>query len=74
MGWLRTARRELIGLFIDDGSFALGILAWILGGVACIHVFTVPPAVEGLLLAAGLALLLAENVERAARNAGARRP
>jgi hypothetical protein len=70
MGWLSTARRELIGLFIDDGSFALAILAWVLGGVICIHVFAVPPAIEGFLLAAGFALLLAENVERTARKAG----
>jgi hypothetical protein len=74
MGWLSTARRELIGLFIDDGSFALGILAWVVGGVICIRVFAVPPAVEGFLLAAGLALLLAENVERTARTAGERHP
>jgi hypothetical protein len=74
MDWLSTARRELIGLFIDDGSFALGILAWVIGGAICIHVFNVPPAVEGFLLAAGFVLLLAENVERTARKAGAERP
>jgi hypothetical protein len=74
MGWLSTARRELVGLFIDDGSFALAILAWVLGGAICIHVFAVPPAIEGFLLAAGLVLLLAENVERTARGSGERRP
>jgi hypothetical protein len=73
MGWLTTARRELIGLFIDDGSFAVAILAWIIGGAICIHVFAVPPATEGFLLAAGLALLLGENVERTAREARGRR-
>jgi hypothetical protein len=74
MNWLSTARRELVGLFIDDGSFALAILAWIVGGVICIHVFAVPSAVEGFLLATGLVLLLAENVERTARKDGARGP
>jgi hypothetical protein len=74
MGWLSIARRELIGLFIDDGSFALGILAWVLGCVICIHVFAVPPVIEGFLLAAGLALLLVGNVERTARDTRARRP
>lgn len=74
MGALSTAWRELVGLFIDDGSFALAILAWVLGGVICIRVLGIPPADEGFLLAAGLALLLAENVERTARDARPRRP
>jgi hypothetical protein len=69
MEWLSTAWRELVGLFIDDGSFALAILAWVVGSVICIHVFAVPPVVEGFLLAAGLVLLLAENVERTAGEA-----
>jgi hypothetical protein len=72
MGWLLTVRRELIGLFIDDGSFAAAILAWLLGGVICIRVLAVPPSVEGFILAAGFVLLLAENVVRSARAAGHR--
>ena len=28
MDVLRTALREIFGLFVDDGSFALAILAW----------------------------------------------
>lgn len=71
---ISTAWHELIGLFIDDGSFALAILAWVFGGAICIRVFDVPPADEGFLLVAGLALLLSENVQRTARDAGARRP
>jgi hypothetical protein len=74
VNWMITARRELVGLFIDDGSFALAILAWLLGGVFCIHVFAVPPVVEGIILASGFVLLLGENVERTARGAGERRP
>lgn len=67
MGWLTTARRELVGLFVDDGSLALAILAWLLGGYLCVHALAVPPVIEGLLLAAGLAFLLAENVDRTVR-------
>jgi hypothetical protein len=70
MGWLSTAWRELIGLFIDDGSLALAILAWLLVGAVCIHVLGVAPIAEGLILTAGFALLLAENVERTARAQG----
>ena len=70
MGWLATAWRELIGLFIDDGSLALAILAWLLVGALCIRLLGVPPTAEGVLLAAGLALLLAENVGRTARAQG----
>jgi hypothetical protein len=69
IGWISSAWRELIGLFIDDGSFAAAILAWLAGGVISIHVFAVPPVVEGFILAAGVALVLAENVERSARTA-----
>jgi hypothetical protein len=69
MTGLSTAWRELIALFIDDGSFALSILAWLAGGAICLHVFEVPAAVEGFLLAAGFVMILAENVERTAREA-----
>ena len=69
IGWISSAWRELAGLFIDDGSFAAAILAWLAGGVICIHVLAVPPAVEAFILAAGFALLLAENVERSVRRA-----
>ena len=66
MSWLATAWRELI----DDGSLALAILAWLLVGALCIHLLGVPPIAEGVILAAGLALLLAENVKRTARAQG----
>ena len=67
MGWLATAWRELVALFIDDGSFALAILFWLVGGAICLHSFGFSPAVEGVLLAAGFILVLAENVLRTAR-------
>ena len=66
MGWLAIAWRELIGLFIDDGSLALAILAWLLGGAVCVRL-GLPPIAEGVILAAGFVLLLAENVGRSAR-------
>jgi hypothetical protein len=66
MGCLSTAWHEVVGLFIDDGSFAAAILAWLAGGAICIHLIGVPPAVEALVLASGLLLVLAENVDRTA--------
>jgi hypothetical protein len=32
MNWLKPIWSELIGLFLDDGSFALSILIWL---IAC---------------------------------------
>ncbi len=73
LSWTTTVRRELVGLFIEDGSFAVAVLAWLAGGAICIHLIGVDPAVEGFLLAVGFALLLAENVDRAARHASGQR-
>jgi len=67
MRWFADLAAEFVGLFVDDESFAAAILAWLAGAVVCLKVFHVPPMAEGVLLAAGFALLLAENVERTAR-------
>ena len=69
MAW-RTVRDELIGLFIDDGSFAAAILAWLAGGLICLRLFMVPPEIEAIVLAVGFGLLLAENVARTAGGDG----
>jgi hypothetical protein len=68
MNSIRAIIRELTGLFVDDGSFALAIVAWILGCALCIALGT-DPVFEALLLFAGLAFILAENVWRSARRA-----
>ncbi len=67
MRWMRTIADEVFGLFVDDGSFALAILAWLLlvwlavsrlgGGAGW--------AAAGLFL--GLAAILVESVARRAR-------
>ena len=33
MRWLRSIAREVFGLFVDDASFALAILVWVV--LAC---------------------------------------
>ena len=73
LSWMSTTGRELVGLFVEDGSFALAVLAWLAGGAICIHLIGVDPAIEGVLLAIGFTLLLAENVDRTSRDASARR-
>lgn len=67
MQWLRTAFRELFGLFVEDGSLAVAILAWL--GVVWL---LLPRAGafsqwSGPILFAGLACILAENTLRSAR-------
>ena len=71
MKWLTDAARELLGLFVDDGSLAIAVLAWI---AAAVLVFPRLPIGGGWLAVAlflGLALILVENLLRTARR---RRP
>jgi len=59
--------KQLFGLFVDDGSLAIAILAWI-GLIAALLKFAVlAPAVCGGLLFVGLAALLIENLWRTAK-------
>ena len=64
---LTTALQEVYGLFVEDGSLALGILIWI--GLAA-YVFprlTGGAAWRAPMLFVGLLALLLENVWRASR-------
>ena len=73
MKLLRTAFSELLGLFVDDGSFVLAVIAWVLGGAICLRIRMITPPVEAVLLFIGIIVLLAENVARTARKHAARR-
>ena len=55
--------KELFGLFVDDGSLAIGILALVavLAGATAIGL---PPIVTGPLLFIACAALMAENIHR----------
>lgn len=72
MNWLKGAVRELWGLFVEDGSFALAILIWI-----ALLVFLLPAVLpdhwRGPVAFAGLAVILIENVVRSARKDSRRR-
>jgi hypothetical protein len=64
MKWLRTICREILGLFVDDGSFAVAILAW-LGVVWFISRHMWPGSVwSAVTLSAGLVLILIESAVR----------
>jgi hypothetical protein len=63
---LRSILREIVSLFVDDGSFALAIVAWVFAGALCVRLH-VDPVFEAVLLFLGLAVILAESVWRSAR-------
>ena len=66
--WLRTIVRETVGLFVDDGRFAVVIVAWL--GVSWIvlpHVVASSAWRCGILFM-GLGLILFESSVRHARS------
>jgi hypothetical protein len=66
MHWLKSIAREIYGLFVDDGSFALAILVWV--AIFIIALRTAPAARwSGPAFFAGLAVILIENVLRFSR-------
>lgn len=65
---LRAIIREVAGLFVDDGSFAFAIVVWVLVDSLLVKV-GLAPALGAVLLCAGLAAIMAENVWRSSRRA-----
>ena len=64
---LQAILREIYGLFVDDGSFAVATLAWLaLLWLARAHLH-LSGAVSAALLFAGLAAILIESALRRAR-------
>ena len=66
MRWLKSIAREVLGLFVDDGTFAIAILFWV---AMVVELARIAPAAywTGPALFAGLALILIESVLRFAR-------
>ena len=58
--------KELFGLFVDDGSLAIGILA-LVAALAVLMQTGLPPIFAGPLLFIGCVALLVENVARTVR-------
>jgi hypothetical protein len=67
MRWLKTISSEIFGLFVDDGSFALAILVWLALVWLVLPRLAMPVAWGGIVLFAGLALILLESALRRAR-------
>ncbi len=66
MTWLKTAWSEFIGLFVDDGSLAVAVLAWLAVAWLLLPRLPLPPALPPVILFAGLALILVESALRGA--------
>lgn len=62
-----TATKEVIGLFVEDGTLALLLVAWI--GVAGLLLYRLPigSSWNALILLAGCVCILVENVIRISR-------
>lgn len=66
MKWIVDAARELVGLFVDDGSLAIAILVWVAIAVLAFPALPVDGGWLAVALFAGLALILVENLLRTA--------
>ena len=67
MRWLKSILREVVGLFVDDGSFAIAILVWLVLAVVALPHVTARTHWTGPILFVGLALVLVESVLRFSR-------
>jgi hypothetical protein len=66
MSVLRTILNELAGLFVDDGSLAVLVLAWLAVCWLLLPKLGLPPPLLPFLLFVGLAAILAESTVRRA--------
>jgi hypothetical protein len=67
MNWLKTILNEIFGLFVDDATFALAILLWLVLVKVLTSHLGIPTSWSGIILFAGLALILAESTTRYAK-------
>ena len=67
MLWLKTIFREIFGLFVDDGSFAIAILAWLALLWWLLPHLPITGLWQAVMLFAGLIAILIESVLRRAR-------
>jgi membrane protein implicated in regulation of membrane protease activity len=59
--------REIVGLFIDDGSLAIAILVWIAIVALLLPALGLPEVWRAILLFVGCVVILIENVARSVR-------
>jgi hypothetical protein len=68
MNALGATLRELVGLFVEDGSLALAIIG-VVAIAAILSFLLAAPVATGVVLLVGCLGLLVENILRARRNA-----
>jgi hypothetical protein len=62
-----AACRELLGLFVDDGSFAIALILWSAAAGFFLPRLPVNAGWDGPILFLGYLLILAENLRRTAQ-------
>ena len=67
MQWLKSIGREVLGLFVDDGSFAIAILVWVAFAVFVLARVAGHASWTGPALFSGLAFILIGSALRFAR-------
>lgn len=67
MSGLKAVWSRFIGLFVDDGSFAVAIMAWLVACWLVLRWLGVGPTWPPVILFLGLAVILAESAARRAR-------
>jgi len=70
MNILRLILKELVGMFIDDGSLATLALLLIVAITAAVKLLALPPLAGGVLLLLGCLVILLYSVRRATRRFG----
>lgn len=68
MKWLKTILHEILGLFVDDASFALAILLWLILVKTLTPHLGISTRWTGVILFTGLTLILAESTIRYAKH------
>lgn len=66
-GWLQTIWRELVGLFVDDGMLATGILIWVTAAWGIASRVNVSMTTESVVFFIGFVLMLGMSSVRTAR-------
>ncbi|RWA78609.1 hypothetical protein [Mesorhizobium sp.] len=67
---IRFVLKELVGMFVDDGSLALLALILIALITAAVKLLALPPLAGGVLILAGCLAILLESTRRGARGKG----
>lgn len=68
MSYLKTIFREIFGLFVEDGSFAIAILAWLALLWWLLPHLPIAGLWQAVILFAGLIAILIESVLRRTRH------